>query len=312
MICPGCGREVKDGIKFCSYCGAQIQKMNAASSGGSYTPPPVVKSGSVSGGSFPPPPVDPSSVSHGSFPPPPVDPNSVSGSSFSGSGFSGSGFSNGSFGGNNTYNGMDAGSPAPAKKGLSKKALVWIIIGGVLTAAMIAAIIITMVAYMGADEDTATEAAVTTTTQRETEATTTAAETTEEVTTEEPTPEETTTEEPTTEETTEATTEETTTTEEETESSLDSQMVGFWVGEQASEITMREDYSCFYQEPQNMGNERVRNGVECEWRIIGNRLMIVGAADYVIYADLDRYGDNTTITVLSDSSSWTTEAFTKQ
>lgn len=110
--------------------------------------------------------------------------------------------------------------------------------------------------------------------------------------------------------------EETTTAEEstveETKPSLESQMVGFWVGDLASEITMREDGSCFYQEPQNLNNERVRNGVECEWKIIGNRLMIVNAADYIIYADLSRYGDNTSITILSDAEAWNTEVFTKQ
>ena len=83
-------------------------------------------------------------------------------------------------------------------------------------------------------------------------------------------------------------------------------------GEQASEITMRSDHSCFYQEPTNVNNPRVYNGVECEWRIMGSRLMIIGAADYVIYADLSRSRDNSEITVLSDAEAWTTEKFTRQ
>ena len=93
---------------------------------------------------------------------------------------------------------------------------------------------------------------------------------------------------------------------------LEEQMVGFWVGDLASEYTLRADGTCFYQEPQNMNNERVRNGVECEWCIIGDRMMIVGAADYIIYGVLDPEGDNSEVTVVSDNAAWNTETFVKQ
>ena len=142
------------------------------------------------------------------------------------------------------------------------------------------------------EPETTTEAETTTTTEAET------------TTTEE----ETTTTEPETT-TTEA---ETTTTAEEGLSALERQMVGFWIGDQTSEITMREDHSCFYQEPNNVNNERVYNGVDCEWRIVGNRLLIVGAADYIIYADLDPGTDNNVIRVRSDAEEWNTEDFVRQ
>ena len=52
--------------------------------------------------------------------------------------------------------------------------------------------------------------------------------------------------------------------------------------------------------------------MDCEWRIVGNRLLIVGAADYIIYADLDPGVDNNVIRVRSDAEEWNTEDFVRQ